>query len=116
VTAFGARFDMETDAALTLILATLCCRFDKVGAWILAVGLMRYLFAGFALFVHWIARPLPYSRRRQTIYVLQMSGLLAVMSPLFPVPASSLVGLATLSMLSASFAIDVAWLARHRPR
>ena len=33
---FGARFDMETDAALLLILCALAWQLDKAGAWILA--------------------------------------------------------------------------------
>ena len=32
---FGARFDMETDALLILLLSVLCLRYDKAGAWIL---------------------------------------------------------------------------------
>ena len=113
--AFGARFDMETDAALTLVLAVLCWQFGKAGEWILAVGLMRYGFVAAAWMLPWIGRPLPYSRRRQTICVVQLSGLLAVISPLFPVPLSTAVGLATLLLLTASFAVDVDWLARERP-
>jgi len=112
--AFGARFDMETDAALTLVLAVLCWQFDKAGEWILAAGLMRYLFVAGAFAAPWLGRPLPYSRRRQVICVVQLSGLLAVLSPLFPVPASTLVGAVTVLLLAASFATDVIWLARCR--
>lgn len=115
-TAFGARFDMETDAALTLALAILCWQFGKAGPWILAVGLMRYAFVAASLAAPWLARPLPYSRRRQTICIVQLSGLLAVLSPLFPVPASTLVGIATLLLLAASFAVDIDWLSRDRLR
>lgn len=112
----GARFDLETDAALTLVLAVLCWETGKAGVWILAIGLMRYGFVAAMRFFPWIRRPLPYSRRRQTICVLQLSGLLAVVSPLFPVPLSSAVGLATLALIASSFAIDIDWLARMRPR
>jgi hypothetical protein len=45
---FGARFDMETDAWLTLVLCLLLQQFDKVGAWVLAAGLMRYAFVAAA--------------------------------------------------------------------
>ncbi len=37
--AFGARFDMETDALLILVLAALVWQHGKAGAWILAAGL-----------------------------------------------------------------------------
>jgi hypothetical protein len=44
VSDFGARFDMETDALLILVLAALVWQLDKAGAWILLAGLLRYLF------------------------------------------------------------------------
>jgi phosphatidylglycerophosphate synthase len=113
---FGARFDMETDAALTLALAVLCWQFDKAGAWILAVGMMRYGFVAAAALAPWLARPLPYSRRRQAICVLQLAGLLVVLSPLVAAPLSSAVGLLTLMLLAVSFLIDVDWLRRARDR
>ena len=43
--ALGARFDMETDAALILILSILVWQHGKAGAWVLLCGLMRYAFA-----------------------------------------------------------------------
>ena len=42
--AFGARFDMETDALLIMVLSALAWRWDRAGAWVLACGLMRYAF------------------------------------------------------------------------
>ena len=44
VSAFGARFDMEVDALLIQVLAILAWQHGKAGAWILASGLLRYLF------------------------------------------------------------------------
>ena len=41
VSAFGARFDMETDALLILALSVLVWRHAKAGAWVLASGLLR---------------------------------------------------------------------------
>lgn len=112
--AFGARFDMETDAAFILVLSVLAWRFDKAGAWILAGGLMRYGFvlAGFAFAI--MRRPLPASRRRQTVCVVQVVSLLVCLAPFVAAPLSGLVVLAGLVALAASFGIDVAWLVRHR--
>lgn len=114
VSAFGARFDMETDAALILILCVLCWQFDKAGPWILAAGAMRYAFvaAGYAL--PWLRAPLPYSRRRQATCIWQSGLLLGVLSPIIPQPASSVLAAGTLIMLGTSFAIDVYWLWQHR--
>src|SRR5699024_6459898 len=41
---FGAGFDMETDALVILLLSILMYRLDRAGAWVLAIGLMRYAF------------------------------------------------------------------------
>ena len=39
--AFGARFDMETDALLIQVLAILAWQYGKAGAWVLVSGLLR---------------------------------------------------------------------------
>src|SRR5258705_25472 len=41
---FGARFDMETDALLIMVLSVLVWQQGKAGAWVWLCGLMRYLF------------------------------------------------------------------------
>lgn len=109
--AFGARFDMEVDAFLILALSALVWRFDKAGAWVLASGLMRYGFivAGFAW--PWFDRPLPASRRRQAVCVVQIAGLVAALSPLVPHPLSAWVAGLSLAALAWSFWVDVRWLA-----
>ena len=110
--AFGARFDLETDALLVLVLCALAWQQGKVGAWILLAGALRYLFvaAGFAL--PWLARALPPSRRRQTVCVAQIASLIVCLLPIVVPPASHLIALAGLVLLLASFAADVVWLAR----
>jgi phosphatidylglycerophosphate synthase len=55
---FGARFDMETDAALILVLSVLVWRHDKAGGWVLMCGLMRYAFVGAGWLLPWLAAPL----------------------------------------------------------
>lgn len=112
-TRFGARFDLETDAALVLVLAALCWQLGKAGPWVLAAGLMRYVFVAGSRVLPLLRRELPPSRRRQTICVVQIVGLLAAISPLFPAPFSDAAALATLLALASSFAIDIAWLVRE---
>lgn len=114
--AFGARFDMETDAALIMVLAVLCWQFDKAGGWILAAGAMRYLFVMAAKLLPWMRKPLPYSRRRQTVCILQASFMLGVISPIIPQPASAALAAGTLAMLGASFGKDIHWLWHARRR
>ena len=111
---FGARFDMETDAALMLILCALAWQLDKAGAWILAIGLMRYAFVAAMAWWPWLRRPLPPSMRRKTVCVVQIIALFVVIAPFVPHPASAMVGVAALALLAWSFAVDVRWLAGRR--
>jgi phosphatidylglycerophosphate synthase len=111
---FGARFDMETDAALLLILCTLAWQFDKAGAWILAAGLMRYGFVAAAWVWPPLRRPLPPSIRRKSVCVVQIIALFVVIAPFVPRGASVAVAAASLALLAWSFAVDVRWLARQR--
>ena len=108
VTDFGARFDMEVDAFLIMILALLVWGLDIAGAWILAAGLLRYAFVAAGLLWPSLAAPLPPSMRRKAICVVQSVSLVVmlVVGPEFG-PA---IGGAALLALVASFAIDVAWL------
>lgn len=113
---FGARFDMEADAALTLVLSALVMQFDKAGAWILAAGLMRYAFVAAARVWPWLAAPLPPSRRRQTVCVVQITALIVCIGPIVPRAASAALAAASLVLLAYSFAVDVRRLARRRVR
>lgn len=110
--AFGARFDMETDAFLILVLAALVWQQGKAGVWILLAGLLRYLFVAAGWAWRWLAVELPPSRRRQTVCVVQIVSLILALAPVVPRPASAGVAFAGLAVLVWSFAVDVAWLAR----
>lgn len=116
VSAFGARFDMETDALLILVLAALVWHFDKAGPWVLLSGLMRYLFVAAAWVWPWLRMPLPPSRRRQTVCVVQIVALILVLVPVVSPPPSSAVAAAALAALAWSFWVDVAWLRRAPTR
>jgi phosphatidylglycerophosphate synthase len=113
VSDFGARFDMETDALLILVLSALALHFDKAGAWILAAGLMRYAFVAAGKIWPWMSAALPASRRRQTVCVVQIVTLLVCLAPFVARPWSSGVGALGLAVLTWSFAVDVRWLARR---
>ena len=112
--AFGARFDMEVDALLIMALAILAWQHGKAGSWVLLSGLLRYAFVAAGWLLPWVSRPLPASRRRQTICVVQIVGLCAAVSPIFPPGASASVAAVSLAALAASFLVDVVWLWRIR--
>lgn len=112
--AFGARFDMETDAVLILVLAALVVRYGKAGGWVIAAGLMRYAFVAAGAAWPWMQRPLEPSRRRQTMCVAQIAGLIVALLPIVEPPLSSVVAAAATSMLAWSFLVDILWLWRLR--
>jgi len=113
---FGARFDMETDAAFVAVLSLLVWQFGKAGPWVLLSGLMRYLFAGLVVLIPRLERPVPSTTRGKSIAVLQMIALIVALAPLCSPPASSSIAALGLLGLLASFALDVAWLLRQPGR
>ena len=113
--AFGARFDMETDAAFTLVLCALVLQAGQAGAWVLAAGLMRYAFVAAARPWPWLAGALPPSRRRQTVCVVQITTLIVCLGPIVPPWLAATLAALSLVLLTVSFAIDVRTLARQRP-
>jgi phosphatidylglycerophosphate synthase len=111
---FGARFDMETDALLILVLSMLVWRLDKAGPWIVLAGALRYLFVAASSIWPWLAADLPESWRRKFTCVVQIATLIAAMSPIVPQPWSALLAGGGLVLLVWSFAVDVVWLSRQR--
>ena len=112
-TPFGARFDMELDAFLILALSVLVWQSGQAGAWVLLIGALRYLFVAAGWVWPALTAELPPSRRRQTVCVVQGVVLLLCLTPVVPSVMASVVAVVALGLLSASFAVDVRWLARR---
>jgi phosphatidylglycerophosphate synthase len=108
--AFGARYDMETDAFLILVFSLLAWQLDKAGSWVVLSGLLRYLFIAAGWILPWMRGALPPSRRRQTVCVIQIAVMLAVLLPFIASPLSDVLSAATLCLLCYSFLVDVLWL------
>jgi phosphatidylglycerophosphate synthase len=114
--AFGARFDMEVDALLVLVLSVLVWLFGKAGAWVLLSGLLRYTFVAVGTVVPWLRQPLPPRRHRQVICIVQLIALTAALTPFIRPPFSAAIAVTALFALILSFAVDIRWLARnHHP-
>ncbi|MFP3948000.1 MAG: CDP-alcohol phosphatidyltransferase family protein [Longimicrobiales bacterium] len=111
---FGARFDMELDAFLLLGLSVLVLGSGKVGAWILLVGGMRYLFVAAGWILPALTGELPESFRRKTVCVVQGVVLLVCLGPIIPSWLASAAGMGALLLLVHSFAVDTWWLLRRR--
>ena len=103
---FGARFDMEIDALLILVLAILVSQFEKAGAWVIVSGLLRYIFVAAGWYWPWLRAPLPPSRRRQAICVVQILALTLAILPAVEPPLSTMFAAVALASLAYSFLVD----------
>jgi len=112
-TPFGARFDMELDAALIMALSVLVWRSGRVGPWVLLIGLMRYGFVAAGWGWPALTRELPPSLRRKVGAVVQGIVLLVALGPIIPVGMAVAASAAGLALLSYSFAVDVRWALVH---
>ena len=113
-TAFGARFDMELDSILMLVLAALAWRTGRLDAWILLLGAPRYVFVAAGRLLPWLRAPLPQRLRRKSGCVAQGVALVVCLAPVVP-PGLAAAGAAlTLVLLVGSFAVDVRWLFDRR--
>lgn len=112
VSALGARFDMEVDAFLLLALSVHVA--PDAGAWVLAVGGMRYAFVAAGWVLPWMRAALPPRRWRKVVAATQ--GVVLTAAALLPAPAATVLLVAALTLLVESFGRDVRWLWRHRPR
>src|SRR6266850_5557566 len=110
---FGARFDMEIDALLILALSMLAWRFEKAGGWVVLSGVLRYAFVAAGARWTWLHAPLPASRRRQAICVLQIVALTVAIVPAIPPPISAPLAAVALGALGVSFLVDILWLWRR---
>lgn len=114
--AFGARYDMEIDSILILTLAAAAWTMDKAGPWVLASGLIRYVFVAAGWLWPSLAAPLPPSFRRKLVCVIQTAALALLLIPPVRPPWSVAVAAVALAVLVWSFAVDLAWLARQPRR
>ena len=111
---FGARFDMEIDALLLMLLAVAAIALGKVGPWVILIGATYYLFMAARALLPWLRSDLPESMRRKVICVLQGAVLIALVTPLVDGIAASVLAVIALLALAWSFTVDIAWLAARR--
>ncbi|HEY3464010.1 MAG TPA: CDP-alcohol phosphatidyltransferase family protein [Amycolatopsis sp.] len=109
---FGARFDMEVDAFLILLLCVQVAQ--GLGLWVLTIGLMRYAFVAASWVLPWLTAPLYPSMARKTVAAIQGVVLVVVVSGLLPSWLELAAVGAALASLVWSFGRDVVWLARQR--
>ncbi|OAN79101.1 hypothetical protein A8B78_01580 [Jannaschia sp. EhC01] len=111
---FGARFDMEVDSLLALLLALLAWQSGSVGAYVIILGLPRYIFWAAQFPFPWLNGALPERFSRKVVCVAQIAALiLALFPPVPPLLASLCVGLAAVALVW-SFWLDVRVLREAR--
>ncbi|TDP95191.1 CDP-alcohol phosphatidyltransferase family protein [Labedaea rhizosphaerae] len=108
VTVFGARFDMEVDAFLILVLSAVVA--STHGWWVLLIGAARYLYVAAGFLFPWLRGEIPPSMARKTVAAIQGVVLAVAASGVLPLVVSTVVTAAALAALGWSFGHDVRWL------
>lgn len=108
VSALGARFDMEVDAFLVLVLSVHVA--TQHGPWVLLIGLMRYVFVAASWAVPWLRGSLPTRVSAKVVAAAQGVVLVAAAAGIAP---PWVVGVA-LALLVWSFGRSVGWLWQRR--
>ena len=114
--AFGARFDVETDAAMLVVLSIAVAALGIAGWWVLAIGAIRYGYVAMSFVVPALRTPLPYRYSAKVVAVGQAVALLAALTLKLTHSAhwlSDLFLLAALASLCWSFGRSVIWQLRH---
>ncbi|MEU4693054.1 CDP-alcohol phosphatidyltransferase family protein [Actinoplanes sp. NPDC023714] len=106
--AFGARFDMEVDAFLILVLSVSAAL--EYGWWALAIGAFRYLFVAASWALPWLNAALPPRFGRKVVAAQQGVMLAVVVSGLLPAWLAIAALAVALGSLTWSFGRDIAWL------
>jgi phosphatidylglycerophosphate synthase len=109
---FGARFDMEVDAALILVLAVGLAWSGKVGWWVLTIGLARYAFGLARRLWQALRGDLGPSFARKAVAVQQGVTLTVATAPVVPLWLAVAGCAVALACLAWSFGRDVRNLLR----
>jgi phosphatidylglycerophosphate synthase len=112
VTELGARLDGEVDAFLILALSVYVA--PACGAWVLAIGVARYLFLAAEWLVPWMRATLPPRRWRKLVAAVQGVVLTVAGADVLPRTLSQALLLAALALLTASMGECTWWLWRRR--
>ena len=110
--AYGARFDMETDAALVMALSLLVWLHGKAGAWVVLGGLARYAFLAAGWVWPWMRGSLTPTFRAKLVAISHLVGLTVALAPFVQMPLSAVAAALTLGALAWSFLVDVGRLRR----
>jgi phosphatidylglycerophosphate synthase len=111
-TALGARFDGEVDAFLILALSVYAA--PAYGAWVVAIGVARYVFLAGEWLLPWMRAPLPPRRWRRVVAALQGIVLTIAAAGVLPGAITQAMLAAALAALAVSMGECTWWLWRRR--
>jgi phosphatidylglycerophosphate synthase len=107
-TRLGARFDMEVDAFLVLVLSVFVA--GAVGWWTIAIGAFRYVFVAASWVWPWLDADLPPRFSRKVVAAVQGVVLVVATAGLLPDTLNLIAVAGALASLVWSFGLDVRWL------
>jgi phosphatidylglycerophosphate synthase len=103
--ALGARFDMEVDAFLILVLSVYAAR--GTGWWVLAIGLARYVFLAAGWVLPWLRGSLPPRPWAKVVAAIQGIALTIAAAGILPDAVTTVMLLVALGLLAESFGRSV---------
>jgi phosphatidylglycerophosphate synthase len=111
--AFGARFDMEVDAFLIMVLSVYVAR--ESGLWVLAMGLARYAFVAAGWVLPWLRGPLPPRQWARVVAAIVGVVLTVAAADILPDAVTTAILLIALGLLAESFGRSVwgLWVPGH---
>jgi phosphatidylglycerophosphate synthase len=110
VSAVGARFDMEVDSVLVLLLSVYVAR--SLGVWVLAIGSVRYLHWIACRALPWLRGPVPPRYWCKVVAAVQGVVLTAVAAGVLPGVVAVLALVVVAALLAESFGREAWWLWR----
>ena len=113
VSVVGARFDMEVDSVLVLLLSVYVA--DSLGPWVLAIGSVHYALVLARRGLPWLRAPVPPRYWCKVVAVVQAVVLVTVATGALPYLVAVPALVAVAALLAESFGREVWWLWRsHR--
>jgi len=112
VSEVGARFDMEVDSVLVLLLSVSAAR--SLGVWALAIGSVRYVRLVAGRLWPWLRRPVPPRYWCKVVAVVQGVVLTAAAADVLPRAVAVLALVVVAGLLAESFGREVSGLRRIR--
>lgn len=109
----GARFDMELDAGVVLILSIAVAL--TLGPWVVLIGAFRYGYGVACWLWPVLATPLPRSQFRRTVAGIQGAVLTVGLAPVVPVETATIAVGGGLGLLIVSFGTQTVGALRRRP-